>query len=302
MSCKLRQIVCITGPVNSTDICLVEHDKTVLEPQLSYSTDCSTWSDWMSCEEIPEFTTALSDEFFLRALVYGNPCTVSVGGKEVDFTTSLAPSFDFSTQSSDSTYNPYANLDCAMALYQQLTENVSNIIGIPCYYFKVTGDKKSMDVTFKEYCHLNVTSVKFIKIIVTDGKMPSSKLRFTELGLDWETDWETQISKGTFATAFGNTVQPMEGDLVYIPMMKRMWQVNSAYEEKSEGFMWNNTCFNVYLRKYEIQEQISTGKFEETINAVVKNTYEDLFGDTVTGSNVETFTAPVSAEPKNNMY
>ena len=189
-----------------------------------------------------------------------------------------------------------------MKYYQQLSDNVSNIVGIPCYYFKVNGDAPSKDITFKEYCHLSVTSVKFIKIIVTDGQMPSSRPLFDEFGLNWETDWETEISKTIFATAFGTTQQPTEGDLVYIPMMKRMWQVSSAYEEKRNGFMWNSSTFRVFLRKYEERADISQGEFEEQIDAVVKNTYQDLFGDTVQGTNEETFSAPVTAEPNDTLY
>ena len=61
---------------------------------------------------------------------------------------------------------------------------------------------------------MNVESVKQIKLIVNEGQMPSSKPEFSDFGLDWQTDWETEISKTMFATAFGITAQPMEGDLI----------------------------------------------------------------------------------------
>jgi hypothetical protein len=105
----------------------------------------------------------------------------------------------------------------------------------------------------------------------------------------------TEVSKAQFATAFGDTVQPLKGDLVYIPMMKRMWMVNSAYEEKKEGFMWNNTVLQVALVKYEEKDAVDTSLGDDIINAVVKNKYENLFDDDDKGTNVETFSAPVYA-------
>lgn len=121
-----------------------------------------------------------------------------------------------------------------MSLVQLLTESVSCMIGIPIYYFKLSANAKSKDITFKEYALMDVESVKQIKLIISDGQMPSSKPEFNDWGIDWQSDWETEISKSAFATAFGPTAQPLEGDLIYIPMMKRMWMVNEAYEEKKK--------------------------------------------------------------------
>ena len=82
-----------------------------------------------------------------------------------------------------------------------------------------------------------------------------------------------------FATAFGITAQPMEGDLIYIPMMKRMWMVNEAYEEKNGSLMWNNTTFKLALVKYQEKGSVDLGDFDSTIDSLVKTKYEDLFGD-----------------------
>ena len=106
---------------------------------------------------------------------------------------------------------------------------------------------------------MGVEAVKQIKLMVQDGMMPSSKPEFSEFGFDFSTDWETEISKSVFASAFGNTAKPMEGDLIYIPMMKRMWMVNGAYEEKNEGFMWQSSTFKVALVKYEDKGSVDLG-------------------------------------------
>ena len=33
-------------------------------------------------------------------------------------------------------------------------------------------------------------------------------------------------------------------------MMKRMWEVNSAYDEKNTGLMWRSTTWKLQLVKY----------------------------------------------------
>ena len=101
-------------------------------------------------------------------------------------------------------------MECALSLQQKLAETVACLFGIPCYYFKVDGVKSSEGITFKEYCLKSVTSVKQIKLMVKDGTMPSSNREFADFGLDFNTDWETEITKVMFPNAFGNDVQPTE--------------------------------------------------------------------------------------------
>ena len=62
-------------------------------------------------------------------------------------------------------------------------------------------------------------------------------------------------------------------------MMKRMWMVNGAYEEKKDAFMWNATTFKLALVKYQQKDAVDLGDSEAFVNNLVKNKYEDLFGD-----------------------
>ena len=125
---------------------------------------------------------------------------------------------------------------------------------------------------------MDVSDVKHIKLIINDNQMPSSKPEFNEFGLDWQNDWEVEISKVGFATAFGNKIQPTEGDLVYIPMMKRMWEVNSAYDEKNEGLMWRSTTWKLALVKYTESTNVDPSEYDNIIDSWVQH-YEDVFGE-----------------------
>ena len=287
--CKPTQIVNINMAINSIeeiailDECSNPYDNENLE--FAYSLDSVCWSCYMDYMTFITNTLNLGTDFYIRVKVSGEVSNVLLNGNPFyDYSTSIATGFKFSycsnlTSSNSNQYNPYINMECAIALQQQLTEMVACTVGIPCYYFKLAPNTGSKDITFKEYALMDVDSVKQIKLIIQDNQMPSSKPEFNDWGLDWQSDWQTEISKGMFATAFGPTAQPQEGDLIYIPMMKRMWMVNEAYEEKKDAFMWNATTFTVTLVKYQEKDSVNLGDTEELVNSFVKNKYEDLFGD-----------------------
>jgi len=309
-SCAPTQILSFNNAMDSVDgLCILDAcgDQYDLSSLLwSYSVDLTCWSCYMTYDELTSVVSELGTDYYVKAKVNGQVSEVKVNKETTyDYSTQLDSSFSFSycdSSTSSNIYNPYANLDGAVQLYQNLSNSVSCIVGIPIYYFKLAPSAKSKDMTFKEYALMDVESVKQIKLIIPDGQMPSSKPEINDFGLEWQSDWTTEISKQAFATAFGQTAQPMEGDLIYIPMMKRMWMVNEAYEEKKDAFMWIATTFKVALVKYQEKGSVSLGDAEGLVNTFVKNKYDDLFGDDedTQGSGEEFNTSPVSA--KNNLY
>ena len=306
--CKPTQIVNFNMAFNNVedihiyDSCNNEYD--IKDLQFSYSIDSSCWSCYMNYDEFLLNTVELRTDFYIRIKVKGDISKIIFNNSQFyDYSTQLDSNFSFAycgdTTTTSNIYNPYANMDCAIQLYQNLSNTVACITGIPIYYFKLTPDKGSKDITFKEYALMNVESVKQIKLIVQDGQMPSSKPEFADWGLEFNTEWNTEILKSMFATAFGNTAQPMEGDLIYVPMMKRMWMVNESYEEKRDGFMWINTTFKVTLVKYQEKGSVDLADSESLINEFVKNKYEDLFGEDdedTEGSGQDFTSAPISAQ------
>lgn len=309
-SCNPTQIINLNTPITDPNSVLVKNECNEYYDQLSllysYSLDSVCWSCYMSYENLIKNTLDINSDFYVKIKINDIIGGVNVDGEDTnDYTTQLSSDFQLTTCStgSSNTFNPYANLDDAINLQSQLTETVSCMFGIPIYYFKLKPDAGSKDITFKEYALMNVDSVKQIKLIITDGQMPSSKPEFNDFGLDFQTDWETEISKATFATAFGINVQPTEGDFIYIPMMKRMWMVSQAYEEKNGSLMWNATTFKVALVKYQEKGSVDLKDTEELVNTLVKNKYDDLFGDddrSTYDASTHYLDAPISAS--NNLY
>lgn len=283
-ACTPPQIVNIKMPINDISNLVIynecECEYCNDDLQFAYSLDGSCWSCYMTYKEALINTIDLKQDFFIRVQVKGAISKVILNSEQIsDYSTELVGCFQFTAAENTNTYNPYANMDNAISLQQQLAESVSQLVGIPCYYIKLNPNSGSKDLTFKEYALMNVESIKQVKIVIQDNQMPSSKPEFSDWGLDWQTDWEVEVTKGSFATAFGNTAQPMEGDLVYIPMMKRMWMVNGAYEEKKDGFMWIATTFKLALTKYQEKDSVMLGDAQDFVDNIVKTKYEDLFDE-----------------------
>ena len=283
-ACTPPQIVNIKMPIKDISNLVIynecECEYCNDDLQFAYSLDGSCWSCYMTYKEALINTIDLKQDFFIRVQVKGAISKVILNSEQIsDYSTELVGCFQFTAAENTNTYNPYANMDNAISLQQQLAESVSQLVGIPCYYIKLNPNSGSKDLTFKEYALMNVESIKQVKIVIQDNQMPSSKPEFSDWGLDWQTDWEVEVTKGSFATAFGNTAQPMEGDLVYIPMMKRMWMVNGAYEEKKDGFMWIATTFKLALTKYQEKDSVMLGDAQDFVDNIVKTKYEDLFDE-----------------------
>lgn len=321
--CGPIQVITVTEPIKDIndieiyDNCNKIYNKKEKILKYAYSLDSVCWSCWMDYDTVISNTIGLNSDFFVRFQIRGQLGSLYIKGedniynKSTEWSSSLLSGFNFSNSacntgsSNPNQYNPYTNMDCAIGLQQQLTETVGCMFGVPCYYFKVSGNKDSADITFKEYALKSVIAVKQIKIIVPDGQMPSSKPEFADFGLDWQTDFNTEIPKGMFASAFGNKVQPTEGDFVYIPMMKRMWMVNEAYEEKSEGLMWIATTFKLALVKYQddmsvdkdVNDIYTGNNIEDIVSDIVKNKYEDLFGNDEPIGSGETASQPIKERP-----
>lgn len=285
--CNPTQIINLNLAINDVsnlkifDDCNNEYANSDL--QYAYSLDGSCWSCYVPYNDIILNTIDMKQDFYVRLKVKGIISKVEMDGVPVtDYSVTLDSGFNFTNcaeSTSSNIYNPYANMDCAIRLQNYMADTVACMFGIPIYYFRLSPEIGSKDITFKEYTLMNVEPPKQIKLMVADGQMPSSKPEFAEFGLDFQTDWETEISRSMFATAFGNTAQPMEGDFIWVPMMKRMWQVTGAYEEKNDGLMWISPMFKVSLAKYEEKGSINYDGVEDMVDSFIQNTYEELFGE-----------------------
>lgn len=248
-----------------------------VESLYSWSSDGVCWTNYVDHNQYLSLARNVDGDYFLRLKFRGLVTSVLYCGELYeDYNISIAPqSFLSDVCNSSNGFQPYCNLDCAIQMQQQLADQVICTFGIPVYYFRCEPDHDSLDYTFKEYSLHNVVDVKMLKMMIADGAMPSSNPKLTEMDFDWELDWETELSKTQFASAFGDQIVPKFRDFVYAPMMKRMWKVNAAYEEKNEGLMWRATTWKLALIKYSEANNVITDRFDSVIDTFIDHFYNE---------------------------
>ena len=283
MSCGIKRIIKFNNAIVSNPIKIHNKDEINITENcmFSWSTDNVCWSTWTNYSNYLRITPQLECDFYLRILINDSLSNIILDNCiTTDYTISIDSSNVFLKDFCGETniFQPYNNLECAIELQQQLSDSVACMFGIPVFYFRTEPQKDTVDYTFKEYVLHNVVSVKQIKLVIKDGTMPSSNPKLTEFDFEWETDWETEISKTHFAAAFGDNAYPKYGDFIYIPMMNRMWDVNSAYDEKNESLMWRSTTWKLQLVKYSDSTAYNKQDFDEFIDTLIPQTYENVFG------------------------
>lgn len=283
MGCEIKRIVQLNIAITSTPIKVYDNFNVDVTKScmFSWSTDCACWSTWTTYDNYIRITPRIENDFYLRILISGglskillNDCMMTDYSISVDNTSAFLTNFC----DSQNLFQPYNNLDCALQLQEQLSDSIVCMFGIPIYYFRCEPKRDTADYTFKEYVLHNVTDVKQIKLLIKDGAMPSSNPKLTEFDFDWETDWETELSKTQFATAFGDNAIPKHGDFLYVPLMNRMWDVNSAYDEKNTGLLWRSTTWKLQLVKYADSTAYDKSVFDDIIDSLIPQTYENTFG------------------------
>ena len=283
MGCLLKRVLTFKEPVSFKEIRVYDEAQQDITAQCMYSwsSDGVCWVNWTNWKTYSSLASSLESDFYLRILLFGSFCRVALDGLSVDCYSICIYNenpFEISFCDNAALFNPYAGLDCALLMQQQMSDSIICMFGIPCYYFRVLPDEDSVDYTFKEYVLHAVSDVKIVKLMVQDGQMPSSNPQMKEFDFDWDNDWEVELGKTDFARAFGDTAFPKQRDFLYIPMMKRMYEVNSAYDEKNEGFMWRSVTWKLGLVKYADKTNVDQNEFEDLIDSFIVNRYDDVFG------------------------
>lgn len=308
--CAIRRIIQLSEAIVFQPIKVYDNfNINVTETcRFAWSTDGACWSPWATYAQYVKICKNVDGDFYLRILIFGGLGRLELSGEITEcYTICLDPTnqFLYDFCSNPNLFQPYSNLDCALLLQQQLTNTAICMLGIPVYYLRVAPNNESVDYSFKEWVLHNVVDVKQIKMIVPDGTMPSSNPKLTEFDFDWENDWEVQIGKAAFAGAFGDTAFPKQRDLVYVPLMKRLWEVNSAYDEKNEGLLWRPTTWHLAMVKYNEKSNVDLGSFDGLVDSWIVNKYPETFGELEDNEQARESGTPQLESPKfaaTNLY
>ena len=167
----------------------------------------------------------------------------------------------------------------AFEIYKSLNTNLNQSLGIDAVWFLSVPDKTAQDVIFQEYTLYNVSDCPINVKVIVKGDVPENTYNMDILGLNYNVPLEITIDKIYWQNIAGSNTMPQEGDIVYIPLMNRLYEVNSSYV--SRGFMQQETAFVCSLIKYNPK---SNRKESDNFKNTAENytvSMEELFGDAI---------------------
>lgn len=177
---------------------------------------------------------------------------------------------------SNFTFDPYA-VNKSMCLYKDLSKMVNNLFGHEVFYWRITPQNRSQDIVFKEWTLFNVSQHKCIKVLVPNNEFPDNKPNYNITGIDFEAPFEIQIDKAFFESFFGKNAMPQTRDIIYFPLLNRLYEVGSSYLFRD--FMMQPIYFKVALIKYQPKaDQLMSEDITDTFDSITLTT-EKLFGE-----------------------
>ena len=140
--CAIRRIIQLSVPIQYADIVLTDADGNNVTSQsmFSWSSDGLCWTEWVSYIQYQQIAKSLETDFYLRILIFSSIGVLKIGGLATEcYSICLDTQNQFLVDfcGNPNLFDPYANLDCALALQQQLSDTVICMLGIPAYYFRV---------------------------------------------------------------------------------------------------------------------------------------------------------------------
>lgn len=169
------------------------------------------------------------------------------------------------------------NLKSVVDLYTNLNKVVNDIVGIKVKWFRAIPVKEQQDVLFMTYTLSNVEECPLeINAVLPSGTYNDSQYTYDMMGLEYEVPLELQIDKNTWAQAAGPETMPQRGDIVYIPISNKLYEVVSSTVIR--GFMEQETGYRVNLTKYKPTVSRKEGQLlKDTIDNYTVSV-EELFG------------------------
>ena len=171
-------------------------------------------------------------------------------------------------------FNPY-NLNKTTTIYKQLVGMVSDIFGHQVQYFRTEPDLRTEDVHLMEYSLHNVVAKQTLKILVPDNEFPEEAATFDIFGMDFA-EFEVHITAEEFERVFGYGKKPRNKDYMYIPIINRMYEVNTV--AIADEFNQTNSYWRVMLTKYQERTSVLKNEFEIETDTLTTGV-EEIFGE-----------------------
>lgn len=133
-------------------------------------------------------------------------------------------------------------------MYRSMSMSVNEMAGVQVLYFQSSPDPSGTDYVFREYTLFNIMQRKCMKVVLNNNEMPQTDFRYTGQDMDYVGPIEVHVDRGYFEMMFGTGKEPRKKDIVYLPMLNRLYEVMDV--SMSHGFMMMPTFWKLNLVKF----------------------------------------------------
>ena len=174
----------------------------------------------------------------------------------------------------DNLFNPY-DLNKSSNIYKQMVDMTSNIFGHEVQYFRTEPDARTEDVHLMEYSLHDVVDKKNVKILVPDNEFPDEAMSYDIFGMEFA-EFEIHIVASAFEKAFGAGKSPRSKDYMYIPLINRMYEINSL--AIADEFNKTASYWRCKLVKYQERTSVIKNQFEVDTDSLITGV-DEVFGE-----------------------
>lgn len=109
---------------------------------------------------------------------------------------------------------------------QNINKSIADVVGVDLLYFRAIPHENGESVIFHEYTLLDVDCEKQIKGVVKNPDYGNG-IEVDLFGVKYDSPLQIQFDLQTWNEVFGPDVMPQKDDIVYVPLLNRLFEVNT---------------------------------------------------------------------------
>ena len=163
----------------------------------------------------------------------------------------------------------------------EIQQAATETVGINCLWARATPVINSEDVILQEYTltEVGLECPKIVKAIVSNTDYNAGEYTIDLFNLQYVQPLEINVTIQEWANIFGSTTMPQKGDVLYIDLYNKLFEVQSS--ELMYTIAALPTYYKVILSKYSpTQSRRETEEFRESVEDLTVSQTE-LFGDLI---------------------
>ena len=169
----------------------------------------------------------------------------------------------------------------AYSTVMEVQQAATEIVGIKCIWARATPVINSEDIVLQEYTltEVGLECPKVIRAVVSNTDYNPGEYTIDLFNLQYVQPLEINVTIQEWQAVFGNTSMPQKGDVLYIDIYNKLFEVQSSELMYTIAAM--PTYYKVILSKYNpTQSRRETEEFRESVEDLTIS-QTDLFGDLI---------------------